>query len=228
MSGERPLPLSERSKAARKATPEQLCEMLRQVTGVAGTGVMLSSAGRAMCSASSGEAGRLIEDLQFTLGVGPSLDADRLGAPVLVPDLSDPTALRWMTFAESALDLGIGAVFSFPLRLTTRSRGALALYVSRPGPLRDDQHAIAMTVAAITARAVLGMEWRLTSIDWIARHWDYRPVVHQAAGMMSEQLAIGVEEGLVRLRAHAVGGGRPLGEVAADVVARRLRFDDRT
>ncbi|WP_405639496.1 hypothetical protein [Streptomyces sp. NBC_00019] len=35
-----------------------------------------------------------------------------------------------------------------------------------------------------------------------------------------------MEEGLLRLRAHAYSGGRLLGEIAADVVARRLRFND--
>jgi hypothetical protein len=35
-----------------------------------------------------------------------------------------------------------------------------------------------------------------------------------------------MQEALLRLRAHAYGSERPLGEVAQDVVARRLRFRD--
>jgi hypothetical protein len=35
---------------------------------------------------------------------------------------------------------------------------------------------------------------------------------------------VSVGEALVRLRAHAFAHDRPLGAVAADVVARRLRF----
>jgi hypothetical protein len=52
-------------------------------------------------------------------------------------------------------------------------------------------------------------------------------VVHQAAGMVSAQLDVSVAQALVRLRAYAFGNQLVLAEVAADVVARRLRFDDR-
>ena len=42
--------------------------------------------------------------------------------------------------------------------------------------------------------------------------------------MVSVQLGVGLAEALVRLRAHAYAGDRPLADVAADVVARRLRL----
>ncbi|KPI12010.1 GAF domain protein [Actinobacteria bacterium OK074] len=54
----------------------------------------------------------------------------------------------------------------------------------------------------------------------------HRAAVHQATGMISVQLGVSLEEALVRLRAHAYGSERPVGEVAQDVVARRLRFSD--
>ncbi|MFJ4629135.1 ANTAR domain-containing protein [Streptomyces sp. NPDC088847] len=60
-------------------------------------------------------------------------------------------------------------------------------------------------------------------------HWPSglnRPVVHQATGMISVQLGVSIQEALLRLRAHAYGSERPLGKVAEDVVARRLRFED--
>lgn len=44
--------------------------------------------------------------------------------------------------------------------------------------------------------------------------------------MISVQLDVSMEEALLRLRAHAYSSERLLGEIAADVVARRLRFDD--
>ncbi|MDP1806834.1 MAG: GAF and ANTAR domain-containing protein, partial [Acidimicrobiales bacterium] len=201
--------------------------MARRATGVEGASIMLSSGGQPVCSVSSGEVGGLIEDLQYTLGEGPGLDADRLNRPVLVPDLAEPVASRWLAFAGSALDTGVRAVFAFPLRLTMTSLGALGLYASRPGPLRADQHAHALVVAAITARAVLEMPWPLTDLEEIAEGgWDLRPVVHQAAGMVAAQLGIDLEEASVRLRAHAVGTDRPIVEVARDVVARHLRLGD--
>ena len=50
-------------------------------------------------------------------------------------------------------------------------------------------------------------------------------MVHQATGMISVQLDVSLEEALARLRAHAFAQGTALGEVAAEVVGRQLRFD---
>jgi hypothetical protein len=48
--------------------------------------------------------------------------------------------------------------------------------------------------------------------------------VHQAAGMVSAQLACRVEEALGRLRIRAKASGKTLEELAADVFERRIRF----
>jgi hypothetical protein len=58
--------------------------------------------------------------------------------------------------------------------------------------------------------------------DWLS---DSRPEIHQATGMISVQLGVGIAEAFSRLRARAFAQGRPLSELAADVVARRRRFD---
>lgn len=227
MSGEHRRRLRAGSSADRDATPQQLCEIVRRATGVAGASIMLSSNGLSVCSASSGEVGGLMEDLQYTLGEGPSLDADRLGRPVLEPDLAEPVAPRWLAFAGSALDADVRAVFAFPLRSTLTSLGALGLYASRPGPLRHDQHAAALLMAAITARSVLRAPWQLMNLEEIAEGgWDFRPVVHQATGMVAAQLGIALDEASVRLRAHAMGIDRPIIDVARDVVVGRLRLGD--
>lgn len=227
MSGEHRLPLRAGSIADIEITPQQLCEELRRATGVAATSIMLSSRDRSVCSASSGGVGKLIEDLQYTLGEGPSLDADRLGRPVLEPDLAEPVAPRWLAFTGPAVAAGVSAVFAFPFRLTTTSRGALGLYACRPGPLHQHQYANALMLAAITARVVLGMPWLSTGVEEIASGgWNFRPVVHQAAGMVAAQLGIDLDEASARLRAHAVGTDRPIVEVANDIVARRLRLPD--
>ena len=54
---------------------------------------------------------------------------------------------------------------------------------------------------------------------------DQRAVVHQAAGMVAAQLEVALEEALVMLRARAYTQGRPVSDVAHEVVERRLRFD---
>jgi AmiR/NasT family two-component response regulator len=54
---------------------------------------------------------------------------------------------------------------------------------------------------------------------------DFHYVVQNAAGMVSVQLGTSVTEALIRLRAYAFAHGRPLGDVAHDIVSRALRLD---
>ena len=54
---------------------------------------------------------------------------------------------------------------------------------------------------------------------------NFHFVVHQAAGMVATQLGVPVDEALLRLRAHAFSSGRPLTDIARDVVSRTLRLD---
>jgi hypothetical protein len=55
---------------------------------------------------------------------------------------------------------------------------------------------------------------------------NFHFVVHQAAGMVAEQLRVGVAEALVRMRSYAFGSDTPIDQVAEAVVARRLRLTD--
>lgn len=50
------------------------------------------------------------------------------------------------------------------------------------------------------------------------------PEVHQASGIVSVQLAVGVGEALARLRARAFADGTTVGLVATEIVARRLHL----
>jgi hypothetical protein len=51
------------------------------------------------------------------------------------------------------------------------------------------------------------------------------PQLHQATGMISAQPDVAMDDAFARLRARAFADQRPLAELAADVVYRRLRFD---
>ncbi|MCA1822134.1 MAG: ANTAR domain-containing protein, partial [Pseudonocardia sp.] len=55
-------------------------------------------------------------------------------------------------------------------------------------------------------------------------HSDDRAEIYQATGMVLAQLGISVTDALARIRAYAFAEQRPLGDVAHDVVSRRLRF----
>src|SRR4030095_11329857 len=103
----------------------------------------------------TGEVSALIEDLQYSLGEGPCVDAYNQDRPELEPDLADPVTPRWLASGAPALDAGVRAVFGFPLRVGAVRLGALNLYRDRPGPLTDHEHADALVLADVGAAGVL-------------------------------------------------------------------------
>jgi AmiR/NasT family two-component response regulator len=106
--------------------------------------------------------------------------------------------------------------------------GAFDFYRDRPGPLASDDVAGALALAEAATRLVLDIVAD-SPPGWLPKALEHatqeRSPVHEATGMVSVQLQVGIEEALAILRAHAWASGRPLVGVAADVVARRLRFD---
>jgi hypothetical protein len=172
------------------------------------------------------------EELQFTLGEGPGPDAVRTGSPVLEPDLRRVRPERWPALLPAARELGVHGVCCFPLGIGAIRVGVLTLLCAGDRRLSEQQYADATALAAALTGAFLNGNHRGSRDGNVlglgkALEWSsglHRAVVHQATGMVSVQLGVTIEEALLRLRAHAYGSERPLGEVAEDVVARRLRF----
>lgn len=170
------------------------------------------------------------EELQFTLGEGPGPEAVRTGSPVLEPDLDRVRPERWPVLLPAARDLGVQGVCGFPLGIGAIRVGVLTVLCARDRRVSEQQYADATALTAALTGAFLNGNGHANGTapapDAIPA-WPTglnRPVVHQATGMISVQLGVPIQEALLRLRAHAYGSERPLGEVAADVVARRLRF----
>jgi hypothetical protein len=69
-----------------------------------------------------------------------------------------------------------------------------------------------------------GLDKAWSHAPWWDGSWNDRAEVHQATGMILAQLDVSAQDAFVRLRAHAFATGRPLADVARDVVARRLVF----
>ncbi len=214
--------------SAGNGSPPTLCGVCVTTLRVAGAGVTVVADGGppATLCASNPLAGR-IEELQYVMGEGPGVDAHAAGTPVGEPDLDAPRRARWPLFTRSAVAAGAGALFAFPLRAGAVRLGALTLHQTRAGGLSDAQHADALTLADVVMQVVVA---RQAGADPGALAEGLEPLatgraeIHQAAGMISVQLSVSVADALVRLRARAFRDGRPLAELAADVVARRIRF----
>jgi hypothetical protein len=209
------------------ASTAGLCSLAAAAVGVAGACVMVEGVDQRAPLCSSGAAAARILDLCFTLGEGPGLDAHRSGAPIAEPDLAAPRRTRWASFGAQALGAGVAAVFAFPLRIGAVRLGAHTLHGDRPGPLTEDQHADALVMAWVVVTAILAQQADAPPgalARELAALSDSRAEVHQACGMLSEQLKISLTEAAVRLRAYAYAEDRPLAEVAREVVERRLRI----
>jgi hypothetical protein len=168
-----------------------------------------------------------VDELQFSLGEGPCISADREARPVLEPDLAEAVGL-WPAFAPAAIDLGVSAAFAFPLRVGAVKLGVLTLYRSRSGDLSRTDLADAVTLSHVASHLLLELEAGVTYgllPERLADVTERRAIVHQATGMIAAQLESDVATALGRLRAHAWSHDLAIGDVAGDVVGRRLRFE---
>jgi ANTAR domain len=206
-----------------------LCLDCVDALDVSGAGIMLMTAEghRGVLCASDGASGA-VEELQFTLGEGPCVDVCATGLTVSEPDISAPGFSRWPDFTPPAVRAGVRAIFGFPLQVGSIRFGALDIYNDRPGDLREDQKAEAVKLAGVLTLKVLELQAAAPPGDLaseLAISEALRAPVHQASGMLSARSDITVDEALLRLRAHAFTTGRPINEVARDVVARRLNIE---
>jgi AmiR/NasT family two-component response regulator len=94
----------------------------------------------------------------------------------------------------------------------------------RPGALSATQMRDALSAADAATLVLLGLRSDPGEEQAWDRSWGNRAEIHQATGMVVPSSGSARADALARLRAHAFAEQRLLGEVARDVVARRLRF----
>jgi hypothetical protein len=180
-----------------------------------------------------------LAELQQMLGEGPCHDVLATAAPVLVADLSDAeSSRRWPAFTPEARQLGAAAAYVFPLVIGAIRAGVMGLYRSSPGSLSGRQLGDCLLLADTATVLLLdglghgdgpGADGdgdgdgarRAGQPPELAAH---RAEIDQATGMLTVQLGVSVTAAFARLRAYAYTHDRRLADVAADIVARRLRL----
>ncbi|MEV0457101.1 GAF and ANTAR domain-containing protein [Catellatospora methionotrophica] len=214
------------------ATVGHVCAAAMAGVNVDGAGVtiMAGSTARDVLHTSDRVAADL-EEWQLTYGQGPCVDAFTRGGPVIAPDLRSSESLtRWPVFSPAALNSGARAVFALPLQIGAIRLGVLDLYRARPGAMSSYELADALAFADATAMMVIddaaGLQPDTAELAWQRDDPTAHQVqVHQATGMIIAQLGASAEIAFARLRAYAYAHDRRLGDVARDVVERRLRFE---
>jgi ANTAR domain len=209
----------------------RLCRECLSATAVSGVAVALMTADgpSGIVLAATDQRARQLEELQFSFGEGPCVEASDSGHPELQADLVATGFARWPEFVGAVLDVGVRAIFALPLRVGAIRVGVLDLYRDVPGQLAILELSEAMAFAEAATQVVLHLQDHAAHSDGrsaLIEPIESRAVVHQATGMITVQLGVSLAEALLRLRAYAYAAGRQVSEVAADVVGRRLRFDD--
>jgi len=171
-----------------------------------------------------------LDDLQYTLGEGPALDAYRHRHPVLIPDLTAAAAFtRWPVFAHEATHAGAAAAFAFPLQAGAAAFGTIELYRRTPGPLTAQHTATAQLITAAIVTAVLddltGPHPHPTGAPTVIPAFGPREIP-QATGMIAAQLGITLPQALAQLRAAAFAANTSVLDIARDVINRRTTLTD--
>ncbi len=192
----------------------------------AGLSVMARDGVHGMATASDAATER-VEELQFTIGEGPCVDAFATRRPVLISDLGLDAMRRWPLYGPAVHDAGVRAVFSFPMQIGAARLGVLDVFRARAGALTARELTRALTLADLAVGLLLdGQEGAAPGLPAgdLSAGVERRAELFQAQGMVMVQIDGTLADAMTRIRAHAYAEDRRLGEVAADVVAHRLRF----
>jgi hypothetical protein len=242
------------SEAAGPDAPMAVCEACVSWLPVSGAAVtvMTGQEQQELVCATDRVSAR-IEELQFAFGDGPCLAAFRTGRAMMVSDTTDPSDRRWPLFTAAAVETGARAMFVFPLQIGAARIGVLDCYRTEAGPLSSAELAGALRAADVAVWTLLDrMDWADDTVDTPAADTadttaagrpagprgggtpllgggieaaaPPRAEVHQATGMLVAQARLSASVALARLRAAAFATELSLGQVAAEVVARRLRL----
>jgi hypothetical protein len=178
-----------------------------------------------------------IDELQFALGEGPCIASYVRGRTMCVTNVAADD--RWTAFAREAAALGVGAVYSFPVRIGSHPVGVLELYRRRTGALTLDEYDAALGCAAAIG-AVIGSTYArwsqsISDTDEIDEGMlramtesdpFTRSDVHVAGGYLAEKLGVSVGEALLRLRAYAFAREMRVTDVADDILCHRIPWTE--
>jgi hypothetical protein len=180
----------------------------------------------AIAAASSGGV-RRVEELEFSLGEGPGMDAFLTSRPVLTANLERAIG-RWPGYAPAACAAGSRAVFAFPMHVGAARFGVLSLHMSRPRSLTAPEIATCLMVTELATDIVLdgsapAADRGAPELSWLEGD-HMRDQIYQAQGMVMVQLGVSLPEALARMRAHAVATDQPLADLALDVLGGRAHL----
>lgn len=208
---------------------DRICRVAVRILPADGAGVTLvgSDARPIGTIAASSPLFRDLEEVQFTLGEGPCVEASAAHSPVLEENLGQACRGRWPAYVAAAQDAGVNAVFAFPIHVGAARLGVLDVYRYRQAPLAPESLRDALSLARICLTTMLSLpagEPVEEALDGMGDAFGLSLEVYQAQGAVMMQLGVSLAEAMVRLRAHAYARGRSIGDIAREVLAGTIVF----
>ena len=211
----------ELSELAREMQADTTNEALLQrivaaaVTEVPGTryaGITLVTGKKVVTPAATNELVERIDQIQYTTGQGPCLDAAAHHETVRSDDLKAED--RWPRFARKTADLGVLSMLSFQLFVEAETFGALNFYADHANAFNSDSESTGMLLAS---HAALAMAAARTEEGLLAA-MDNRDMIGQAKGILIERYKINEVQAFGLLVASSQAVNRKLRDVAGHLV----------
>ncbi|WP_420451305.1 ANTAR domain-containing protein [Ilumatobacter sp.] len=188
-------------------------------------GVSLIRDGSVSTRAASDERADRIDDIQYSHGEGPCLQAIETGETVHVTSFAQEE--RWPQFIESALDEGIRASYSVPLRVEQNVVGSLNFY-SIDGAFTDSDKQIGDVLASQAAVALHNARTFnevLNLVDQLNEALASRDLIGQSKGILMANLSLGPDQAFDVLRRESQNRNVKLRDLAEQVVSGAVVID---
>lgn len=191
------------------------------IPGAIGAGVsLLDSSGQRRTAAASGDAVQEADALQYELGEGPCIMAWASGESVLVGDLG--VDRRWPRWSPAAGALGVSSSISSPLLARGTALGVVKVYANHRDPFGPGAVHLVELFAAQTTLFVVHAQAReaaLTMSDRLRDSLAQRDTISMAKGLLMARTGDGDDQAFRQLIALSRQAGKPLAQIAAELLA---------
>jgi putative methionine-R-sulfoxide reductase with GAF domain len=167
----------------------------RAVPGVDDCGITVRHDGQAVTLAFSSDLAALNDELQYTAGAGPCLQALEDGVVVESPDLTKET--RWGRYPAAAISCGMRSVLSLPIDADGAGRGVLNLYCQIAHGFTENDRQACAEFAGVIADVLITAEHIAddsTTAQRLRQALIHRSRVAQAVGVYMARHRCGPEE----------------------------------
>jgi hypothetical protein len=209
--------------------PVRLARAAARVLEVDGAGISMADATlQPVPLGASSDDAATAERLQFTAGEGPCMSAQNTRQPVFA--VAEELRRRWPAFSDLMISATpYRAVVALPLLAPLAGTGALDLFFTRSDDVAGLEVFEALAVGELVTSALSDAAVWSTWSPEEGPDWLHGPVprrraaVWEAMGKLGVDLEIGAAGALALMRAHAYGQGRSVDDIAADLLAGRVR-----